>query len=60
MTNTEGTTRLAYRVSEVQAALGLGRNKVYDLIKSGQLGHVKAGTAILVPAHALQSYLAGQ
>jgi excisionase family DNA binding protein len=52
--------RLAYRVSEIQEALGIGRNLAYDLIKSGQLGHIKAGKAVLVPASALERFLASE
>lgn len=57
MNDTDGTTRLAYRVAEVQAKLGLGRNKVYELVSSGELGSVKAGKAILIPKEALDKYL---
>jgi excisionase family DNA binding protein len=52
--------RLAYRVSDVMDALGIGRNLVYDLINSGQLKHVKAGRATLVPRSALEKFLAGE
>jgi excisionase family DNA binding protein len=52
--------RLAYRVSEIQEALGIGRNLDYDLINSGQLGHIKAGKAVLVPASALERFLASE
>lgn len=38
----------------------LGRNKVYELVSSGQLRHVKAGTAILVPRDALEQFLKDQ
>ena len=54
---TEPVARLAYRVSDIQEALGIGRDLVYDLIKSGQLGSVKAGKAVLVPRHALEKFL---
>jgi excisionase family DNA binding protein len=52
--------RLAYRVSEIQEALGIGRNLAYDLINSGRLGHIKAGKAVLVPRHALEVFLTGE
>lgn len=54
------TPKLAYRVREVQEALGIGRDLVYDLINTGQLGHVKAGKAVLVPAHALAKFLGSE
>ena len=57
---TLSANRLAYRVSEVQAALGIGRNLAYDLINSGQLRHIKAGKAVLVPRSALERFLASE
>ena len=60
MESGEGTPRLAYRVREVQEALGIGRDLVYELINSGQLGHVKAGKAVLVPRHALDKFLGAE
>jgi excisionase family DNA binding protein len=52
--------RLAFRVSEVQEILGIGRNLAYDLIKSGKLGSVRVGKVLLVPRHALEVFLAGE
>ena len=45
-------------VPEVMAALVIGRDKVYDLIRSGALESVKVGRYRRVPLDALDSYLA--
>lgn len=44
-------------VPEVMAALALGRSKVYDLIRSGQLESLKIGRDRRVPADALDSFV---
>lgn len=43
------------RVPEVMAALSMGRCKVYDLIRSGELESVKHGRDRLVPVEALDA-----
>ena len=45
------------RATEVAALLGLGRSKVYDMMKRGQLPVVRIGKAIRVPAHALEEWI---
>ena len=45
------------RATEVAALLGLGRSKVYDMMKRGQLPVVRIGKAIRVPAHALDEWI---
>ncbi|WP_233617745.1 helix-turn-helix domain-containing protein [Actinomadura sp. WAC 06369] len=44
-------------VPEVMAALRLGRCKVYDLIRSGELESVKVGRARRVPADAVDAFI---
>ena len=44
-------------VPEVMAALVIGRDKVYDLIRSGALESVKVGRYRRVPIDALDAYL---
>lgn len=46
-------------VPEVMTALVIGRDKVYDLIRSGALESVKVGRYRRVPVDALDAYLAG-
>ena len=52
--------RIAYSPAEVQAFLGIGKTLVYDLLATGRLRHVKAGRRTIVPAAALQAFLAGE
>jgi excisionase family DNA binding protein len=46
------------KVHEVQAVLGLGRSKVYELMASGVLPVVRLGPRVArVPAHGLQRWI---
>jgi excisionase family DNA binding protein len=45
--------KLAYRVSEAVEATGIGRSKLYLLIKQGRLRTVKVGSITLIPASEL-------
>ena len=49
--------KLLYRVTEVAAALGLSRAKVYQLIQSGALVSVKIDGSRRVRAVDLQAYV---
>jgi excisionase family DNA binding protein len=40
---------VAFRVTEVAKKLGLGRSKVYEMTKSGELPVLKIGTAVRIP-----------
>ena len=58
---TEGTSlvrRKLYRVEEVAEVLNVGRTKVFDLIRSGQLASVKVGGARRVTEQAVDDYIA--
>ena len=48
---------LLLTVSEVQEALGIGRNSTYALIQSGKLKSIRVGKLIKVPRAALEEYL---
>ncbi|GLY48037.1 MULTISPECIES: helix-turn-helix domain-containing protein [Lentzea] len=48
---------IAYRVEEVARALRVGRTKVFDLIRAGELVSVKIGGSRRVPASSVQAYL---
>ncbi|WP_242642562.1 helix-turn-helix domain-containing protein [Lentzea alba] len=48
---------MAYRVEEVARALRVGRTKVFDLIRAGELVSIKIGGSRRVPASSVQAYL---
>jgi excisionase family DNA binding protein len=45
--------KLAYRIPEAVHAVGIGRSKLYQLIKDGTLKSVKIGGCTLIPRDAL-------
>ena len=49
--------KLLLRVEDVAELLGIGRTRVYLLIKCGDLDSVKIGGSRRVPSTALQRYL---
>lgn len=51
-------TKLLYRVTEVAAALGLSRAKVYQLLQSGALRSVKIDSSRLVRSSDLLAFVA--
>jgi excisionase family DNA binding protein len=50
--------KLLYRPREAAQILGIGRDKLYDLIRSGRIGSVKDGGARFITAEALARYVA--
>jgi excisionase family DNA binding protein len=50
--------RKLYRVEEVAEVLNVGRTKVFDLIRSGQLASVKVGGSRRVTERAVDEYIA--
>jgi len=54
------TVKRAYRVSEVPEAYGIGRTKLYSLMKEGKLRTVKVGGRRLIPAESLEALLRGE
>ena len=48
---------MVYRVEEVARALRVGRTKVFDLIRAGELVSIKIGGSRRVPASSVQAYL---
>jgi len=52
--------RLACSPDEAAELLGISRDLVHDLLRTGQLGSVKAGRRRLVAKHHLEAFLAGQ
>jgi excisionase family DNA binding protein len=51
--------RLAFSPDEAAAALGISRELVHDLIRTGQLRSVKAGRRRLISRQHLDEFLAG-
>lgn len=51
--------KLLHTVPEVCEATGLGRSLVYELITAGRIESVTVGRRRLVPADALESFVAG-
>ena len=52
--------RLAYSPDEAAELLGVCRELVHDLLRTGQLGSVKAGRRRLIAKHHLEAFLAGE
>jgi excisionase family DNA binding protein len=50
--------RLAYSPDEAAELLGISRELVHDLLRTGQLGSVKAGRRRLIGKHHLEAFLA--
>ena len=50
--------RLAYSPDEVAEALGISRELVNDLLRTGELGSVKAGRRRLIGKHHIEAFLA--
>jgi excisionase family DNA binding protein len=50
--------KLLYRPKEAAQMLGIGRDKLYDLMRSGRLRSVKDGRARFITAIALAEYVA--
>jgi excisionase family DNA binding protein len=50
--------KLLYRPKEACAVLGIGRDKLYDLLRSGRLDSLKDGGARFITADALRAYIA--
>jgi excisionase family DNA binding protein len=52
--------RLAYSPDEAAELLGISTELIHDLLRTGQLGSVKAGRRRLIAKHHLQTFLAGE
>jgi excisionase family DNA binding protein len=50
--------RLAYSPDEAAELLGISTELVHDLLRTGQLGSVKAGRRRLIAKHHLEEFLA--
>lgn len=54
------TERLTLSVSETAEQLGIGKNRAYDLVKSGELPSVRIGRTIRIPYEPLKDWLESQ
>jgi excisionase family DNA binding protein len=52
--------RLAYSPDEAAELLGISRELVHDLLRTGQLGSIKAGRRRLIARHHLEAFLADE
>jgi excisionase family DNA binding protein len=57
--STDGPERLAYSVDEAAAVLGVARETIYELIRTGQLRSRKAGSRRIIGKHHLLEFLDG-
>lgn len=44
-------------LSDMMELLAIGRNKAYDLLRSGQIKSFKIGKAYRIPKHCVQEYV---
>ena len=56
--NKEALPRYAYSVEEAARQIGIGRSKMFELIKYGKIKAIKCGARTLVPDSSLMSFLA--
>ena len=56
----EPDSRRTRKPEEVGKILGVGRNQVYELIRSRELRSISVGRKLLVPLTAIDEFLAGQ
>jgi excisionase family DNA binding protein len=57
--STAEQARLAYSVDEAAEVLGLARETIYELIRTGQLRSRKAGSRRIIGRHHLLEFLDG-
>lgn len=50
---------ITVKISVAVQMTGIGRTKMYELIKEGQIEAIKVGTATLVPVDSLRRFLDG-
>ena len=55
--NRQKSQPLTVRIPEACRITGIGRSKLYELIKAGEIGIIKVGTITLVPVEGLRQYL---
>ena len=56
--NASAITPAALRVMDAAAYLGVGRSKIFDLLKDGELTQLKIDRCLLIPRASLDALLA--
>jgi len=54
---TENIERLTYSIYEVAKTLGISSRTVHTIIKRGDLGHMRVGQRVLIPATMLRQFI---
>lgn len=54
------TERLTMTVEETAGILGISRGLAYELVRRGDLPHLRLGRRIVVPVRALESFIASR
>lgn len=52
--------KMALSVAEVQEALGVGRNTVYELVNRADFPKIRVGRKIIIPCEAFERWLNAQ
>ena len=60
MTGTSKSSKLAYSIREAMQTSSLGKTKLYDLIKAGELQAVRIGGRTVIPAESLHALISGK
>lgn len=50
-------TPVVYKPEDLTLLLGLSRNTVYEMLRSGRIRSVRVGTRYLIPYSALEAFL---
>jgi excisionase family DNA binding protein len=53
-----GSTPIAYRIDDLVRVSGIGRTKIYEALKAGQLRAHKSGKRTLIPAESARDFIA--
>ena len=51
--------KLTYKPEEAAPMLGIGRNGIYALLRTGALRSIRIGRKILIPSSAIEEFLNG-
>ena len=54
---TPDSAKLTYKPEEASPLLGIGRNTLYALLRSGRLKSIRLGRKIIIPASAINEFL---
>ena len=54
---TDSESHLVLTVEELAAALRIGRNSAYELVRRNEIAHLRIGRSIRIPVGALREYI---